>query len=72
MSKREKRAYFRHVFVNNFFRMNFFLNFSTDSELASNSAFFDTHTAFLKNNFFEVNRKRNGSKKRKTYFINVS
>jgi hypothetical protein len=52
MSKSEKSAHFRHVFVNNFYRMNFFLNFSTNSKLASNSAFFYTHIVFLKKQFF--------------------
>ncbi len=32
MSKSEKSAYFRHVFANNFFKMQFFKTFPTDSK----------------------------------------
>ncbi len=52
MSKSEKSAYFRYVFANNFFFVHFFKPFSTDSKLAWNSAFFDTHIEFLKKIFF--------------------
>jgi hypothetical protein len=34
MSKSEKSAFFRHVFANNFFFVNFFKTFSTDSKSA--------------------------------------
>jgi hypothetical protein len=40
MSKSEKSAYIRHIFVNTFFHMEFFTTFSTDSKSASNSAFY--------------------------------
>jgi hypothetical protein len=34
MSKSEKSAFFRHVFANNFFFVNFLKTFSTDSKSA--------------------------------------
>jgi hypothetical protein len=40
MSKSEKSAYFRYVFVNNFFHTEIFSTFL-------NSAFFDTHITHL-------------------------
>jgi hypothetical protein len=49
MSKNEKSAFFRHVFANNFFLVNFFKTFSTDSKSDWNSAFFDT--------FFNLKKK---------------
>ncbi len=52
MSKSEKSAFFRHVFANNFFWVNFFKTFSTDSKSAWNSAFFDTFSEFFKKYFF--------------------
>ncbi len=36
----------------NYFRVNFFANFSTDSKSASNSAFCDTQIEYLHTNFF--------------------
>ncbi len=74
MSKSEKSTYFRHVFANNFFFVNFFKTFLTDSKSAWNSAFFDTHIEFLKeknffaliSTFFYFDCKR--LKKRKIFF----
>jgi hypothetical protein len=43
MRKSEKSAYFRHIFVNNFFVWNFLQVY--DGFKASNSAFYDTHIA---------------------------
>ncbi len=51
MSKSEKSAFFRHIFANNFFLVNFFKTFSMDSKLAWNSAFFDTFFDFFKKIF---------------------
>ncbi len=53
MSKSEKSAFFRHVFANNFYLVNFFKTFSTDSKSAWNSAFFDTFFDFFKQKFFK-------------------
>jgi hypothetical protein len=74
----EKSAYFRHVFADNFFWVNFVKIFSTDSKSAWNSAFFDTHIEFLNKNFvllllalfvhFDCKCAGNGSKKRKIFF----
>jgi hypothetical protein len=52
MSKSEKSAFFRHVFANNFFLVQIFKTFSTDSKSAWNSAFFDTFFDFFKKKFF--------------------
>jgi hypothetical protein len=52
MSNSEKSAFFRHVFANNFFLVNFFKTFSTDPKSAWNSAFFDTFSEFFKKYFF--------------------
>jgi hypothetical protein len=52
MSKSEKSANFRHVFANNFFFVNFFQTFSTDSKSAWISAFFDIFFDFFKKKFF--------------------
>ncbi len=66
----------------NFLRVICFATFSSDLNLASNCAFFiPISKKFEKNIFwvilalfanFEVKRERNGLKKLKTYFINVS
>ncbi len=82
MSKNEKSAYFRHVFANNFFLVNFFTTFSTDSKKAWNSAFFHTHIELLNTNIFllllalffcklwlQIRRKQ--LKKTEKFFINV-
>ncbi len=42
MSKREKSAYFRHIFANNFF-CAFFQNFSNGIEISVKFCVFDTH-----------------------------
>jgi hypothetical protein len=52
MSKSERSANFRHVFANNFFLVQFFKPFLTDSKSAWNSAFFDTHIEFLEKKIF--------------------
>ena len=52
MSKSEKSAFFRHVFANNFFLVNFFKTFSTDSKSAWNSGFFHTFFDFFKKKIF--------------------
>jgi hypothetical protein len=73
MYKSSQPSHFRYV--------NFFATFSTDSKSASNSAFFDTHIENIWIKYFEfifalyanieAKRAPNGSKNRKTYFINV-
>ncbi len=50
--KSEKRAFFRHIFDNNFFMVYFFKTFSTDSKSVWNSAFFDTQIEFFQKIFF--------------------
>ncbi len=78
MSKSEKSAYFRQVFANNFFLVNFFKPFSTDSKSARNSVFFIPILNFCKKKFFlllfalfldfHCKCAGNGSKKRKIVF----
>ncbi len=78
MSKSEKSAYFRHIFVKNFFLVHFFKTFSTDSKSAWNSAFFwHLLWCFPKKIFlvifvlfsnFDCKCAGNGSKKRKIFF----
>ncbi len=51
MSKSEKSAFFRHVFANNFFLVNFFKMFSTDSKSAWNSEFLTPFSIFSKKYF---------------------
>ncbi len=77
MSKSEKIAFFRHVFANNFFLVNFFKTFSTDSKSAWNSAFFDTffdkkkkkiYVIFVLFSNFDCKCAGNGSEKRKIFF----
>ena len=48
LANNTKSAYFRHIFVNNFFFKNFFLHFSTFLKSAWNSAFCDTFSDFFK------------------------
>jgi hypothetical protein len=54
MSKKWKRAFFRHIFANIFLMVHFFKGFSTDSKSAWNSAFYDTHLEILNKNFFAL------------------
>ncbi len=70
------------VLLVTFFFVNFFKTFSTDSKSAWNSAFFDTHIEFFNKKIFwvilalfanfEAKCAKNGSKNKKTYFVNVS
>jgi hypothetical protein len=53
MSKSGKSAYFRHVFANNFFG-TFLKNFFNGFEIGVKSAFFDTHSEFLKKILFAL------------------
>ncbi len=69
-------------FAYNFFLMHFFTTFSTDSKSAWNSAFFGIFFDFLQIIFFWGHistfcklwsrTRKNGSKNKKTYFVNVS
>jgi hypothetical protein len=76
MSKSEKSAYFRHVFVNKFFGA-FFRTFFNGFEISVKFCVFYTHVDFCKNNFlvlistflnFDCKCAGNGSKKRKIVF----
>jgi hypothetical protein len=79
-----KKLIFRHVFVSTFLIWNFFQLFrrTQNQHQISNSAFFDTHIAFLQEKIFcdqldlfanlEVNAVETAQKQPKTYIINVS
>jgi len=54
LANNTKSAYFRHIFVNNFFFKKDFWNFSTFLKSAWNSAFFDTFSDFFKPKFLAV------------------
>ncbi len=74
-----KSTYFRNVFANNFYCVQFFKIFSTDLKSEWNSAFFDTHIEFFNKKCFllvfalsvnfDCKCARNGSKKRKNLFL---
>ncbi len=82
----EKIQFLTFVTVCNSFRLfldELFCIFSTDSNSASNFAFSDTHCdLFWQTKYFQLilalfanfrpQRGRNGSKKQKTYFLNMS
>ncbi len=82
MSKSENSAFFHHVFANNFFFVNFFKTFSTDSKSAWDSAFFDTFFDLKKKIFFwsylyffwtlTANAQETAQKNGKSFFMNVS
>ena len=54
LANNTKSAYFRHIFVNNFFFKKNFSFFSTFLKSAWNSAFFDTFSDFFKPKFLVV------------------
>jgi hypothetical protein len=74
MSKSEKVHISVMLLLLTFFAWNFCQPFLRDSKSASNSAFFNNHIDF--NKIFWIKFcsecRRNGSKKRKKNFINVS